>query len=133
MSAPVLAGWTWACRSPPGPHTVRIAAEALAAGGWSPCPPRPCTAWAADASSGEGGGRIFTAKGRPADHPLIVHLADRALFAAQWVAQITDEAALLSDAWWPGPLTLVLPRSERVPRRRHRRPGHRGVRSPTIP
>ncbi|MEZ5216775.1 MAG: L-threonylcarbamoyladenylate synthase [Ilumatobacteraceae bacterium] len=115
MSAPVLAGWTdGPAGRHPDPHTVRIAAEALAAGRLVALPTETVYGLGADASSGEAVGRIFTAKGRPADHPLIVHLADRALLG-KWVAQITDEAALLSDAWWPGPLTLVLPRSERVP------------------
>ncbi len=57
---------------------------------------------------------IFTAKGRPANNPVIVHVADvdrvREV-AASW----PDSAALLADRFWPGPLTLVLPRCERLP------------------
>jgi L-threonylcarbamoyladenylate synthase len=58
--------------------------------------------------------RIFAAKGRPATHPLIVHVADvaaaRAL-ASSW----SDEAEALAEAFWPGPLTLIVPRAAHVP------------------
>jgi len=57
---------------------------------------------------------IFTAKGRPADNPLIVHVADRADLP-RLVSQITGPAAALIDRFMPGPLTLVLPRSPIVP------------------
>ncbi len=55
--------------------------------------------------------RIFEVKGRPADHPLILHL-DSARFLSRWVATVTPEAEKLAAAFWPGPLTLVMPRSE---------------------
>jgi len=53
--------------------------------------------------------RIFAAKGRPADHPLIVHVAEPEA-ALRFAAVITPVAARLIDAFWPGPLTLILPR-----------------------
>lgn len=58
--------------------------------------------------------RVFQAKGRPAFNPLIVHVADAARargLAREW----TDTARRLAEAFWPGPLTLVLPRADRVP------------------
>ncbi|MBE0598676.1 MAG: threonylcarbamoyl-AMP synthase, partial [Desulfuromonadales bacterium] len=58
--------------------------------------------------------RIFELKGRPADHPLIVHLADAGAMA-QWARDIPAAAWRLAEAFWPGPLTLILPRGERVP------------------
>jgi len=61
--------------------------------------------------------RIFAAKGRPADHPLIVHLAtpaDPAQALEAW-AVVDDRARRLARALWPGPLTLVLPRRAGVP------------------
>ncbi len=64
---------------------------------------------AANATDDAAVARIFVAKGRPADHPLIVHVASAAqvpLFAAQ----VPDFAQRLMDAFWPGPLTLILPR-----------------------
>src|SRR5438046_5279918 len=58
--------------------------------------------------------RIFAAKGRPATNPLIVHAADAA-GARQLVSAWPEAADQLAARFWPGPLTLVLPRAERVP------------------
>ena len=58
--------------------------------------------------------KIFTAKGRPADHPLIVHIAD-AVQLANWARDIPPAAHKLAQKFWPGPLTLVLKRAARVP------------------
>jgi len=58
--------------------------------------------------------RIYTAKGRPANHPVIVHVAHGADLAF-WVTHAPPEAVRLIDAFWPGPLTLILPRAARVP------------------
>jgi L-threonylcarbamoyladenylate synthase len=57
--------------------------------------------------------RIFTAKRRPANDPLIVHVSD--LRAAEAVAEFNETARVLARAFWPGPLTLVLPKRECVP------------------
>jgi L-threonylcarbamoyladenylate synthase len=57
--------------------------------------------------------RIFAIKGRPATHPLIVHVA-RAEALTAWARQVPEEAWRLASAFWPGPLTLVLPRTERA-------------------
>ena len=67
--------------------------------------------------------RIYAAKGRPPDHPLIVHLA-AADELPRWAAEVPEAAARLAGALWPGPLTIVLRRSPLLPRRRHRRSGH---------
>lgn len=56
---------------------------------------------------------IFSAKGRPTYNPIIVHVYDKA--AAQNVARWNETAELLADAFWPGPLTIVLPKQEAVP------------------
>jgi L-threonylcarbamoyladenylate synthase len=61
----------------------------------------------ADATNSEAVARIYQVKGRPADHPLIVHLAD-----AQWSGDIPDYAIDLARSFWPGPMTLILKRSE---------------------
>jgi L-threonylcarbamoyladenylate synthase len=58
--------------------------------------------------------RIFRAKGRPADHPLIVHIADPSQLP-EWASEVPQEAAALAEAFWPGPLTLVLARHRDVP------------------
>lgn len=58
--------------------------------------------------------RIFTVKGRPPDHPLIVHIAASHQLLA-WASYIPDAARRLADAFWPGPLTLILPKAPGVP------------------
>lgn len=57
--------------------------------------------------------RVYAAKGRPADHPLIVHLLDGASLD-EWAAEVRDYARSLAEAYWPGPLTIVVARSGRV-------------------
>jgi L-threonylcarbamoyladenylate synthase len=67
----------------------------------------------ADADCAGAVGKIFEVKGRPAEHPLIVHLACAAAVGA-WAREIPPAAQSLIDAFWPGPLTLVLARSDRA-------------------
>jgi len=67
----------------------------------------------ADASNPAAVARIFAAKGRPADHPLIVHLASTAA-AREWARDFPPLARDLAAAFWPGPLTLVVPRAAGV-------------------
>ena len=69
---------------------------------------------AADAAQPDAVARIFEVKGRPADHPLIVHLAS-ADELDRWASEIPPTAVTLADACWPGPLTMLLRRSDRVP------------------
>jgi L-threonylcarbamoyladenylate synthase len=57
--------------------------------------------------------KIFTAKGRPTTHPVIVHL-DSPRYLHRWVREIPDVAAQLAEKFWPGPLTMVLPRAANV-------------------
>jgi L-threonylcarbamoyladenylate synthase len=68
---------------------------------------------AADADNDAAVAQIFAAKGRPADHPLIVHVAD-ASAAAHYAVDIPEFARQLMVAFWPGPLTLILPRQPGV-------------------
>ncbi len=68
---------------------------------------------AADASNDVALQKIFTTKQRPADHPLIVHIADMSQ-VADWVTDFPNVAVLLANAFWPGPLTLVLPAKNNV-------------------
>lgn len=68
---------------------------------------------AADATNAEAVRKIFLAKGRPADHPLIVHLHDASAMT-NWATQIPESAYQLAAAFWPGPLTLLLPKAEHV-------------------
>ena len=68
----------------------------------------------ADASNADAVRKVFAAKGRPADHPLIVHIAD-AVQLSNWARDIPPAAHLLAKKFWPGPLTLVLQRNPQVP------------------
>jgi L-threonylcarbamoyladenylate synthase len=68
----------------------------------------------ADAADPDAVARIFAAKGRPASHPLIVHLPD-ATYMEQWACDIPSSARKLAAAFWPGPLTLILARAPAVP------------------
>jgi L-threonylcarbamoyladenylate synthase len=67
-----------------------------------------------DAESPEAVARIYAAKGRPANHPVIVHLAPNG-DPKYWVAQLPSDAQRLIDAFWPGPLTLILKRAAHIP------------------
>ena len=69
---------------------------------------------AADASNAEAVRRIFALKGRPADHPLIVHIASARQLDA-WATDIPAAARTLASAFWPGPLTLILRKRPGVP------------------
>jgi len=68
----------------------------------------------ADASNPEAVARIFAAKGRPTDHPLIVHIAD-AEQLSDWAAVVPESALKLAAKFWPGPMALVLPKQDWVP------------------
>ncbi|MGE5703207.1 MAG: L-threonylcarbamoyladenylate synthase, partial [Clostridia bacterium] len=67
----------------------------------------------ADALSNHAVEKIFEAKGRPSDNPLIVHIGSVEQLS-QVVSVVTDEAKLLIQTFWPGPLTLILPKQETV-------------------
>jgi L-threonylcarbamoyladenylate synthase len=93
---------------------ISAAVDVLRGGGLVAFPTETVYGLGADASNPEAVDRIFVAKGRPRAHPIIVHLAEPAA-AKEWAAEVPDFAAALADAFWPGPLTLVLPRSDLVP------------------
>jgi L-threonylcarbamoyladenylate synthase len=89
--------------------SIAAAADTLGAGGLLGLPTETVYGLAADAESATAVARIFAAKGRPADHPLIVHVADAAA-AAHFANEVPAFAQALMQAFWPGPLTLILPR-----------------------
>ncbi|OZA29805.1 MAG: threonylcarbamoyl-AMP synthase [Hydrogenophilales bacterium 17-64-11] len=105
---------------PPNPNpgaTPAVIAEAvsiLRRGGVVVFPTETVYGLGADALSVAAVRRVFTVKGRPADHPLIVHLA-AADALDDWARQVPDAARELARTYWPGPLTLVLPRRPHVP------------------
>jgi L-threonylcarbamoyladenylate synthase len=91
------------------PASVAEAARVLAAGELVAFPTETVYGLGADAGSDAAVAKIFAAKGRPSDHPLIVHVAD-AGDVAHFAATVPAFAQRLMDAFWPGPLTLILPR-----------------------
>ena len=93
---------------------IASGARALAAGDLVAFPTETVYGLGADALSPQAVSRVFAAKGRPPDHPLICHVAD-AGGLAPLVAEVTQDARALAQAFWPGPLTIILPRSQAVP------------------
>ncbi|MBU6213963.1 MAG: threonylcarbamoyl-AMP synthase [Actinomycetales bacterium] len=94
---------------------IARAAAALRAGQLVGLPTETVYGLAADAGNPAAVSRIFAVKGRPADHPLIVHLADAA-DVDDWAQDIPDYARQLAARLWPGPLTLVLPARDETSR-----------------
>lgn len=92
---------------------IATAARCLADGGLVAFPTETVYGLGADATNGEAVARLYAAKGRPAFNPLISHLPD--LKAAQALAQFNADADRLAQAFWPGPLTLVLPKRPECP------------------
>ena len=91
----------------------RVAAVRLRDGGLVAVPTETVYGLAARADDPHAVARIYAAKGRPADHPLIVHVAN-ALALHEWAAAIPEYAHTLAAEFWPGPMTLVVKRSERA-------------------
>lgn len=92
---------------------VRRAAEALQQGRLVAFPTETVYGLGADASNAKAVARLYAVKGRPADHPVIVHFASAA-DAFAWAREVPDEARILASRFWPGPLTLILKRSDRA-------------------
>lgn len=93
----------------PTPETLAAAAQCLREGGLVAIPTETVYGLGADASNPQAVLRIFAAKGRPADHPLIVHLAG-AESLEYWARDVPPGALRLAERYWPGPLTLILRR-----------------------
>lgn len=98
---------------PYGDAAIAEAAALIRAGQPVAVPTETVYGLAADATDAQAVARIYAAKGRPAFNPLIVHVAS--LDAARKIARFDDLAASLATAFWPGPLTLVLPRAPDCP------------------
>jgi L-threonylcarbamoyladenylate synthase len=95
------------------PQAILEAARRIRAGELVGFPTETVYGLGADASSDPAVAGIFAAKGRPADHPLIVHVADAAQ-VNDYAASVPPFAARLIKAFWPGPLTVILPRKPGV-------------------
>lgn len=97
-------------------RAIDIAADILKNGGIVGMPTETVYGLAGNALCEATVDKIFKAKGRPSDNPLIVHISD----ISQWaplVKGIPEEATLLAEKFWPGPLTIILPKSDIIPER----------------
>jgi len=97
---------------PADPPAIETAVHCLAAGGLVAFPTETVYGLGADATNAKAVARLYAAKGRPSFNPLIAHVADAA--AARRIARFTEAAERLA-ALWPGPLTLVLPKTDDCP------------------
>lgn len=98
----------------PDPAAIEAAARQLEQGALVAFPTETVYGLGADAENPAAVAAIYAAKGRPANHPVIVHLAPGA-DVGYWAASIPDEARQLIAAFWPGPLTLILKRAAHIP------------------
>lgn len=94
--------------------SITAAAAILASGGLVAFPTETVYGLGADAENPAAVARIYEAKGRPSDHPVIVHVAPGADLS-HWAEAIPPQAAQLAAVFWPGPLTLILKRAAHIP------------------
>jgi L-threonylcarbamoyladenylate synthase len=114
------------------PAAIEQAARTLAAGGLVAFPTETVYGLGADGGSDAAVAGIFRAKGRPSDHPLIIHVPDESQ-VAHFASSVPDFAHKLIAAFWPGPLTLILPRREGVAEAASGGQGSIGLRCPAHP
>ena len=92
---------------------ISAAAEILKADGIVAIPTETVYGLAASAYSDKAISKVFSAKGRPQDNPLIVHISDLDMLSGV-VSDFSEKAKALAEKFWPGPLTMVLPKGEKV-------------------
>jgi L-threonylcarbamoyladenylate synthase len=114
------------------PAAIEQAAQALAAGGLVAFPTETVYGLGADAGSDSAVAKIFDAKGRPSDHPLIVHVPD-ASAVPTFASEVPAFAHKLMQVFWPGPLTLILQRRSGVAAAAAGRQQSIGLRCPAHP
>ena len=114
------------------PASIAHCADVIGAGGLVGLPTETVYGLAADAANETAVSQIFTAKGRPSEHPLIVHVANAAV-ASRFASDIPSFAQKLMDTFWPGPLTLILPRRPEVAAAAAGGQNSVGVRCPSHP
>lgn len=90
------------------------AIQILRQGGLVAFPTETVYGLGADALNEDASKKIYAAKGRPSDNPLIIHIAEKRALK-ELTREIPEEAELLSDAFWPGPLTMIFQKSDKVP------------------
>lgn len=98
----------------PTPESLALAAEILQKGGLVAFPTETVYGLGADATNAEAAKAIFAAKGRPADNPLIVHISSLSMLP-EIVSSVPETAQKLMNAFWPGPLTIIMPKGKKIP------------------
>ena len=111
---------------------IKDCAEHLASGEVVAFPTETVYGLGANAFDAEAVGRIFAAKGRPSDNPLICHVGDKALIK-DIVSEITPLAQKLIDAFMPGPITVIMKKADAIPSAVTAGLGTVGVRMPSDP
>ena len=99
----------------PDPDAIRRAGEIIRKGGLVAFPTETVYGLGGDALNPESSRKIYAAKGRPSDNPLIVHIC-RLEDIDLIVSEIPPEAEKLAEAFWPGPLTMIFKKNEVVPK-----------------
>ena len=94
--------------------SVEAVANILKNGGLAAIPTETVYGLAANAFDAEACANIFRAKGRPGDNPLIVHICDTAMLS-EIVSEFPEGAKRLAEKYWPGPLTMIMKKSEKIP------------------
>lgn len=97
--------------SPSSADTIRLAAQSLSVGNLVAFPTETVYGLGADATNADAVARIYKVKGRPADHPLIVHVHSMQAIEP-WVSEVPAYAISLARDFWPGPMTLIMKRSD---------------------
>lgn len=96
-------------------EAIRRGGEILKQGGLVAFPTETVYGLGGDALNPQASMKIYAAKGRPSDNPLIVHIAEFDKLAPI-VAEVPEKAKILAEKYWPGPLTMILPKSDLVPK-----------------
>jgi len=94
---------------------LRLAGEILKKGGLVAFPTETVYGLGGDGLNKESSKKIYAAKGRPSDNPLIIHIADMEALPFI-VKEVTPQAKRIAEVFWPGPLTMILPKSDKVPK-----------------
>jgi L-threonylcarbamoyladenylate synthase len=115
----------------PEPQKIQECAEIIKAGGVVATPTETVYGLFANALDSNAVAKIFTAKGRPSDNPLIVHIATKAELKA--IVNVDSKAEPYINNFWPGPLTLILPKTNAIPNATSANLSTIGVRMPSHP
>ncbi len=93
---------------------LKAAADILRNGGLVAFPTETVYGLGGDGLREDAAKKIYAAKGRPSDNPLIIHIANMKMLE-ELTMEVSEKARLLADKFWPGPLTMIFPKSEKVP------------------